>query len=310
MNPSTDRMFLEGRCPTLDKLLTEKLVENPKCSLYWDFQDFECRYKLSSDKDSDILYLTVSYPYLSQVLPHGSQALLERAWSGMPDGVLNLKAEGENLNITVNLAGLGTNETGKKFLAQRLGAVRPLLLTGPLVQRLHALRDGAAPGPPATLRVRRNETTWILPKQDRVVVIFSVHTEDESTTTIARTFCQEFVEAHRGCPGSLPCSFTEPKEPPSELAGLPPADTPPSVGYLSMTISDQKVKGAADDRIQSIAFNTMTLQNFFDYHLKSSMRYLHSRMRAGLDKYQQMLNRARPEQQKERRNIKGKVVDK
>lgn len=303
-------MFLEGRCPTLDKLLMQKLIEDPKCSIYWDFQDFECRYKLESEKNSDNLIFKVHYPYLTRVLPNGSQALLERAWSGLPDGVLSLKAEGEELQVTVNLGGLGTNETGKKFLAQRLGAVRPLLLTGPLVQRLHALRDGVAPGPAATLCVRRNETTWILPKQDRVVVIFSVHTDDDSTATIARTFCQEFVEAHRGVPGSLPCSFCEPKEPPAELAGLPPADLPPSVGYLIMTISDQKVKGAADDRIQSIAFNTMTFQNFFDFHLKSSMRYLHSRMRAGLDKYQQMLNRARPDREKERRNIRGKVVDK
>jgi len=108
--------------------------------------------------------------------------------------------------------------------------------------------------------------------------------------------------------GGLPCTFTEPKEPPNDLKDAALSSLP-NVGFISFTISDQAVRGATEDRLHQLARPVMTFRNFFNFHLKNAKSYLHSRLRKRLDRWEDQLNRARRpsrRSQDERRLMSGK----
>lgn len=307
-----DRMFLEEVCPTLRDRLVQKLVDEPQiCCPEQDFQDFEVSYSFSCEASS--LQLQVHYPFLAQLLQKGSQALLERVWDGLP---LRLRVHDGILDVTVDISSLGEDLTARQRCADLLAGSRMWLLIGPLVQQLRWLRDQAAStAPPAMLsfQARNLETCWIVSKPDRVSVIFSMHLDDEVDVTLGRAFCTEFAETNRKANDfSLPCTFSEPKDPPIDLRDIQIANIP-NVGYLTLTLSDQCVRGVSDDRLYALARPVMTFRNFFHFHLKHTKSYIHSRLRKRLDLWQQQLSRARRQprrgQERLRRLKSGKVFD-
>ncbi|CAE8589976.1 unnamed protein product, partial [Polarella glacialis] len=106
---------------------------------------------------------------------------------------------------------------------------------------------------------------------------------------------------------SLPCSFSESRNPPEEIRGLALNAAAPNVGFLTLTLSDQHVVGASQERLLALAGPVMTFRNFFNFHLKNTKSFLHSRLRKRLDSWQQQLNRARRKRaQEKRRLISGK----
>mmetsp|Transcript_17714 Transcript_17714/g.37653 ORF Transcript_17714/g.37653 Transcript_17714/m.37653 type:complete len:358 (+) Transcript_17714:59-1132(+) len=315
----SDRLFLEDICSTLQQKLAQKIVDDPKATLpEQDFQDFEVGYSIASQAKTG-LRLRILYPFLGPVLQHGSQDLLERVWEGLP---LQLQVDTKVGHLTIELdsADPSLGEAGspaRRHCAQQLSSTRNWLLIGPLVERIRWLREAtvakaaaaatAAPGcaardmdaaggkPPALLelQVRRLETCWIVSKHDRVLVVMSIHLDDEVDVALGRAFCQEFAETNRKATDfSLPCTFSEPKDPPNDLRGCPPAVLP-NVGFLTLTLSDQCVRDASEERLYALALPVMTFRNFFHFHLKHAKSYLHSRLRKRLDGWQQMMNRAR-----------------
>lgn len=297
----SDRLFLEDCCPTLRQKLSSKLLEG-KDVPEQDFQDFEVGYSVASDETT--LRLSIRYPFLAEVLKYGSQDLLERVWEGLP---LALSVDNCVLGVSVDVPALGEDVATRERCVQLLLNTRIWLIIGPLVERLRWLQEATSGGrrnttmsanaaevPPAvTLQVRQLETCWIVAKADRVLVIFTVHLEDEVDVALGRAFCQEIADPKmKDSSGGLPCSFFEPKEPPAELRSVA-LNSLPNVGFLSLSVSDQVVRGASEDRLHAIARPVMTFRNFFNFHLKNAKSYLHSRLRKRLDRWEQELNRSR-----------------
>lgn len=318
MAGQSDRLFLEDTSESLEKRLLTKLVKG-KDFQECDIHDFEVRYRVSGAEDG--LHMDVSYPWLSGVLQHGSQSLLERVWDGLP---LQLGVATDSLKVTVQADQLGDDVALRERCVQQLLYMRVWLLIGPLVEKLTWLRDNtatggnrnttvsntAAPPPLVACQLRPHESCWIITKPDRVVVIFSVQLDDEGDIALGKNFCQEFAETNRKPSDStLPCTFTEPKEPPPDLRGLN-VGAPPNVGYISLTVSDQQVRGLSDDRLQQLATPVMTFRNFFNFHLKNAKSYLHSRLRKRMEGWQQTMKQAkrapRKGQEQKRRTIGGK----
>lgn len=303
---TADRLFLEDCSPALAAKLSAKLWEDPEAQLAeQDLQDFELGYFVRSEGSK--LQLQVRYPFLTEVLRHGSQALLERVWAGLP---LKLSLQGEFLDIALDTQALGEDVAARQRCARLLASTRIFLLIGPLVERLRWLREATqgiaaaptaakdaskamTPPPPLEFRVRQTETIWIVVKQDRVLIILSVHLDDEVDVALGRAFCQEFAETNR-IPNNFspPCSFHESKDLPNDLRNTPPAN-PPNVGFLTLTLSDQSVRGASEERLHTLARPVMTFRNFFLFHLKHAKSYLHSRLRRRLNGWEHVLNLAR-----------------
>lgn len=279
----------------------------------------EVGYSISSEET--LLRLSIRFPFLQEVLPFGSQALLERLWEGLP---LSLSVDPGVLGVSVDVPALGEDMDARDRCLQHLLHSRIWLIIGPLVEKLHWLQSATSGGrrnatvsanesevpPVVTFHVRPLETCWIVAKVDRVLVIFTVHLEDEGDVALGRAFCQEIADTKmmKDSSGGLPCTFTEPKEPPNDLRDIALSSLP-NVGFISFTVSDQVVRGASEDRLYQLAKPVMTFRNFFNFHLKSAKSYLHSRLRKRLDRWEDQLNRARRpsrRSQDERRLMSGK----
>lgn len=138
----------------------------------------------------------------------------------------------------------------------------------PRVSAFQALQKGpVASMPPVLVQYRADETVYIAPKGDRVVVVFSVIVREPSDRAIVRVFLQvralrtrgrlavprphtappqEFADAQRGVNHAPPVTFS--REPPKELAGgrLLESPTDPSfLGYISFGTHPRHCAAAA-----------------------------------------------------------------
>lgn len=324
----SDRLFLDDVCPTLQQriledpqLLAARLAEDGAAVIQdQDFQDFEVGYSLSSEGPQ--LRLRVIYPYLGEVWDRGSRSLLDQVFAGLPVRGVQVSGEGE-LILAVDALVLAEDEARRRRCARLLASTRVWLLSGPLMERLVWLQgvtvaaasaaQRAAPGAaiaaaaaavgqlpdPWMFQVRRLETCWIICKPDRVLVVFSVHLDDEADVALGQTFCQEIADEStaqwsNGKPRdfSLPCSFQEPKDVPHDIKGFPLASMP-NVGFLTLTLADQIVRGVSEDRLLALARPVMTWRNFFHFHLTHTKSYLHNQLRRKVDGWQQKLGRAK-----------------
>ncbi|KAG9405811.1 Actin- protein 2/3 complex subunit 2 [Aphanomyces cochlioides] len=118
-------------------------------------------------------------------------------------------------------------------VVDRIAMLKRNVLSAPFDHCFLALHAGQANVlSPIQIPFRRQETIYVLPQADRVVIVFSVAFQDKTDQAIARVFLQEFAEARRHVNNAPPVSFG--KDPPLELravSGLRPSAD--HVGYLS-----------------------------------------------------------------------------
>ncbi|KAI9218983.1 arp2/3 complex [Blastocladiella britannica] len=182
-------------------------------------------------------------------------------------------------------------------------AVQRLLTDVPLLKR-HAM---AAPfltafaaqanketSPIATIRFREGEAIFIQALPDRVTVFFATQFKEETDRIFAKVFLQEFADARRlpTCMNAPSVLYT-PRDPPLELRSVPDVPQGDSVGYVTFVLfpkhfADQASKDASISR-------TLLFRDYLHYHIKCSKAYMHSRMRARVDSFLKVLNRAKPE---------------
>ncbi|KAG7386741.1 Actin- protein 2/3 complex subunit 2 [Phytophthora pseudosyringae] len=176
---------------------------------------------------------------------------------------------------------------------ERVSVLKRNILGAPFEQCFEALQNGNASTLGAVqIPYRRNETIYVLPQADRIVIVYSVCFEDKTDQAIARVFLQEFVDTRRTVNNAPPVAFG--KDPPLELRGAPGLrNSPDLVGYLSLAIFPTHVD-TTEKRIKASTL-VQGLRNYLHYHIKASKTYLHIRMRKRVDLLLQVLNRARPE---------------
>lgn len=317
-----------------------KFVEDPSVQLTeQDFQDFEVYYSVvKTQPDSTILRLSVTFPYLGLVWSQGSQALLNSVFDPyLTAGIVQFRCESPEsglLEVAIDAAGVASSSPGAEHCVNLLSVMRMWLLIGPLTNRLQWLRDATAradvaakaakpghgaaaaeaaigaPPPMFEFVVRPLETLWIVCKPDRILIIMSIHLNDEVEVALGRAFCQEFAETNRKpAAGAPPCTFNQPLDVPVDLRSQPPRFLP-NVGFITLTLSDQSVRNVPDERIHALSRPIMTFRNFFQFHLKHAKGYLHSRLRKRLDGWHHILTQARRAPRKgqaqKRRLVSGK----
>ena len=173
---------------------------------------------------------------------------------------------------------------------------------GPLDNALSALQaKNSANVPLMSIEYRKNEMFFICPAPAKVVVIFLVDFADPTDKAIARVFLQEFAEAQRSMRSAPPVMYS--KEPPLELAGIRFNYSPECVGFLSFALENRHVEG---ERKETVITMLTSFRNYLHYHIKCSKTYLHMRMRKRGDGWMQVLNRAMPEVETEKKTMSGK----
>jgi actin related protein 2/3 complex subunit 2 len=185
-----------------------------------------------------------------------------------------------------------------------ISSLRRNIAAGPLDAAFRALvkKESQSSGL-VSVNYRKNEFMYICPSSVKVVVIFLVDFADITDKALARVFLQEFLEAQRLIRTGPPVSYS--REPPGELASLNLGtkynDT---AGFISFSIEERLLTGP---KMESLIDNLVGFRNYLHYHIKCSKTYLHMRMRKRVAGWLQVLNRAVPEVDSEKKTASGKT---
>lgn len=225
----------------------------------------------------------------------GSQKVIDREFPGMEVA----PEVGYTLSLQFDCDKL---KDPKRFLDQ-ISDLKKLVFCGPMDLAFTALQSGTSRKTEiVTLEYRPNEYIFICPTESKVVVIFMVDFVDVTDKAIAKVFLQEFMESQRSIRSAPPVSYS--KDPPGELSDVSYRHNADSAGYLSFALEGRHVEGARKES----AINLLSgFRTYLHYHIKCTKTYLHMRMRQKGANWMQVLNRALPEVETEKKTIAGKT---
>ncbi|TDH68286.1 hypothetical protein CCR75_003225 [Bremia lactucae] len=283
-------LFLESENKIIKEVLTGRLGEKaprpvqPLEIRLCDFDDVQYDMSIADN----ILTISMAYPPYTTLEGLGAKQMFAVTY---PEFQIVAPKTGFDLSLQVNVDVI--TPTNAVSFIERLSVIKRNILAAPFEQCFAALQSGNASTLGAVqIPFRRNETVYVLPQADRIVIVYSVCFDDKTDQAIARVFLQEFVDTRRTVNNAPPVAFG--RDPPLELRGAPGlCQSPDLVGYLSLAIFPTHVD-TAEKRIKAATL-VQGLRNYLHYHIKASKTYLHIRMRKRVDLLLQVLNRARPE---------------
>ena len=149
---------------------------------------------------------------------------------------------------------------------------------------------------------RKSESFYVCPIAGKVVVIFLVDFADPTDKALGRVFLQQFVEAQNSIRNAPPVSFS--RDPPGELSKIQVHDYQSCCGFISFAFEERHVAGSKKD----VAITMLTgFRSYLHYHIKCSKTHLNMRMRKQVSAWMQVLNRARPDVEQEKKTATGKT---
>lgn len=196
--------------------------------------------------------------------------------------------EGADVTLQVDSSKLPAGKSPAE-VASLVASLRRHALGAPFDRALKSVATkGAAPVPETMVKLRPREPVFVMPRGDRVAVIYTLHFADATDRAIARVICQEFVEAQRHISTAPPVNYSD-KEPPLELRGradLLKHTEESFVGYLTFSMLPRQFD--SDAKRANVVHLLVQFRTYLDYHIKAAKSYLHSRMRGRVDGWMQV----------------------
>jgi len=290
-------IFLEAKSAILYEQLQPRILENKREPCEITFCDFDgVTFKISVTPETpNVVVVSMGMKNIPALKTMGSAEVLERLFPGMEVP----PTSGYNLAIQFDCDQLPEPAA---FLTN-ISELKKHVFGGPLDRSFSALAAKQSSNiPPMIVEYRKNEAMFVCPSASKVTVIFSVDFSDVTDKAVAKVFLQEFVEAQRTVRTAPPVSYS--KEPPGELTGLAYNFRSDTAGFLSFALEERHVTSAGKDK----AITLLTgFRNYLHYHIKCSKTYLHMRMRKRVAGWMQVLNRAMPEVETEKKTAAGKT---
>lgn len=186
---------------------------------------------------------------------------------------------------------------------EKISEIKKIVFSAPMDVALTALQSGSSCDTAVVaLAYRKNEHMFICSSSSKVVVIFQVDFSDTTDKAIAKVFLQEFAESQRLIRSAPPVSYS--KDPPGELTGVQYNHNPDSVGFISFALERRHVESGKKEKCIKLLAG---FRSYIHYHIKCTKTYLHMRMRQKGSNWLQVLNRAVPEIETEKKTIAGKT---
>jgi len=290
-------IFLEAKSAILYEQLQPRILENKREPCEITFCDFdEVTFKISiAPETPSVVVVSMGMKCVPALKKMGADDVIKRLFPGMEVA----PSAGYNLAIQFDCDALPDPTA---FLAS-ISELKKHVFGGPLDRSFSALSAKASANlPPMIVEYRKNEAMFVCPSASKVVVIFSVDFGDVTDKAVAKVFLQEFVEAQRTVRTAPPVSYS--KEPPGELTGIAYNFRPDTAGFISFALEERHVTGAGKEK----AITLLTgFRNYLHYHIKCSKTYLHMRMRKRVAGWMQVLNRAMPDVETEKKTAAGKT---
>ncbi|KAJ3209268.1 hypothetical protein HDU82_001095 [Entophlyctis luteolus] len=271
--------------------------------LYLTLHDFDgVSYSLETKDSKSVVYFSMNMRCYSELRAYGADAVLRREYGNL------LQASPEpGFDVTLRIDEDRLQGVDKDVLVKKLALLKRNALAAPFEAAFLAQEEGRQTGV-MTVNYRDQESIFIMGFPDRVTVIFSTVFKEEADQIYGRVFLQEFVDARRQpAIQNAPQVLYSAREPPLEIRGLrlPEVD---NIGYVTFVLFPRHfpVGPVREETISRIQL----FRDYLHYHIKASKAYMHSRMRARVESFLKVLNRAKPEKPdelKERKTIAGKT---
>lgn len=263
------------------------------------FADFDgVLYKLSNpDSDKTKLNISISLKFYKELETHGAGDVLKREYGNY----LTQAEEGFDVTIQLDLSNIPEDwET----LVKKIGLLKRNCFAAVFEKYFDFQEAGEEGQATAVVHYRDDETMYVEAKADRVTVIFSTVFKDADDIILGKVFMQEFKEGRKAS-ATAPTVLFSNKEPPLGLQDTE-ARTGEGVGYITFVLFPRHTNRERRD-------NTIDLihmfRDYLHYHLKCSKAYIHSRMRAKTSEFLKVLNRAKIEDEanKKKPSYMGKM---
>eukprot|EP01039_Chlorochromonas_danica_P000280 gene282-299_t len=293
-------IFLEAKSCILYELLAPRLLEGKREACEINFGDFDdVSFRILCDAASpQIVSVHMAIHNYSTLKSLGSQELLERLYPGC----LIPPADGFHVAIQFNCDQLPG--PASEFLTT-VSELRRNVMAGPLDRAFDALVAKTSSNLPVmVVEYRPREPMFISSLEGKIIVTYAVDFGDVTDRAIARVFLQEFVEAQRLVRNAPPVSFSREVPPTLSRVNYPFDTTKQIAGYVSFAVEDRHVSGVGKDKVMTLLTG---FRNYLHYHIKGSKTYLHMRMRKKVAGWMQVLNRAVPEIEGEKKTAAGKT---
>ncbi|XP_045168557.2 actin-related protein 2/3 complex subunit 2-like [Mercenaria mercenaria] len=252
-------------------------------------------FHLSNPNDKNKILVSISMHFYADLQKHGADELIKREYAGM----LTDPEEGYNVSLLFDLENIPSDWEAK---VEKAGLLKRNCFASVFEKYFAFQQAGEAGKEKAVIHYREDETMYIAAQKDRVTVIFSTIFKDDDDVIIGKVFMQEFKEGRRNYQQAPQVLFSH-KDPPTELQGMD-ARTGENIGYITFVLFPRHTAAAIKDNTINLIH---TLRDYLHYHIKCSKAYIHTRMRAKTSEFLRVLNRARPEQEKEKKTISGKT---
>ncbi|XP_063536908.1 probable actin-related protein 2/3 complex subunit 2 [Cydia strobilella] len=246
--------------------------------------------------DKTKVRVSISLKFYKQLEEHGADELLKRVYGTL----LTEPESGYNVSVLLDLEAIPDDweETVRK-----VGLLKRNCFASVFERYFRLQEDGDVAQKRAVINYRQDETLYVEAQEDRVTVVFSTVFRHEDDMVIGKVFMQELKEGRRASHTAPQVLFSH-KEPPLELMDTE-AKVGENISYVTFVLFPRHTCLEARD-------NTIDLLHMFrdylHYHIKCSKVYVHSRMRAKAGDLLKVLNRARPQQQRqERKTITGRT---
>lgn len=254
----------------------------------------------------DHIKFNVKLPCYKQIQSYGAETILHDTYkSHVSPGVTN----GYDITLLLPLNDLSSYTP--QYI-DTIASIKTIVMSGVYIKYFNELLSQHTPLSDALVYSQRNDTIiYIIPKQDRVIVVYELDFTDSVDKAIARIFMQEFVDSKRRLGAAPPVTFNE--LPPLELQSTFNKQNIAStrLGYLSFAVMLNHVESG---KIQQVATVLTYFRNYLQYHIKSSKTYFHARMRARVVNTLKLLNRAKQQsvvqsgdELKNKKTISGKT---
>jgi len=186
-------------------------------------------------------------------------------------------------------------------LATKLACLKRNLMAAPFITAGQALVKGAPLDTSSFFEFRQGEFVYVIPMDDRVVVVYDMAFKDTTDFAIAKVFLQEFNEVKRmrevaaaPTPTFSPGAPNEVKDDPELSKTI--KDNPNRVGYVSFAFQKRHLEPG---KIDASADHIIQFRSYIHYHIKCSKSYMHTRMRNRVNLMLKVLNRAVPDTPKD-----------
>ncbi|KAJ1966643.1 Arp complex subunit [Dispira parvispora] len=283
-------ILLEANSYIIEESLLQRFTSEKHEAVDIKLVDFDgVTYHLSTPTSRTELHFSMAAPCFNELVSYGAQDIIQREYGTY---LASATEQGYHCTFVFDLEKLPADITA---LAKKFGMLKRNVFAAPFEKAFKEWEtELEEPGTLMTIHYREEEAIYLRANQDRVTVIFSTLFKEEMDRIFGKVFLQEFVDARR-----LPSIQNAPqvlysnREPPLEIRHLPNLKDDESVGYVTFVLFPRHFEHP-DVREKTIS-DIQLFRDYLHYHIKCSKAYMHSRMRARVQDFLKVLNRAKPD---------------